>query len=194
MLCRLERHSKKAVAPIILLGYLRAAYKLGHISEISLDKMTEESRSKIKKIGRTRRSIPRFVDFVSGTSTQLSEIFRDVEQLYRHPGYVLQQSAYVNNLTHFSKIVENPGVSEKDLCYPEEDTGNNPILIAAKLRHKDLVSSILRSNKFEGCENAFLGQLIHYRNKRGDTLLHTVALQGMAWMCWSFLRLWQNAH
>ena len=140
--------------------------------------MTEESRSRIKKIGRNRRSIPRFVDFVSGTSNQLTDIFKDVEKLYRNPGYVLQQSAYVNNLTHFSKIVENPGVSERDLCYPEEGTLNNPILIAAKLRHKDLVSSILRSNKFDICDNAFLEQLIHYRNKNGDTLLHTVALQG----------------
>ena len=39
----------------------------------------------------------------------------------------------------FSKIIENPNVTEKDLCYEEEKSGNNPIMIAAKLRHKDLV-------------------------------------------------------
>ena len=51
-------------------------------------------------------------------------------------------------------------------------------MIAAKLRHKDLVSSILRSNKFENSDEELLGQLIHSKNKSGDTLLHTVALQG----------------
>ena len=39
----------------------------------------------------------------------------------------------------FSKIIENPNVTEKDMCYEEEKSGNNPIMIAAKLRHKDLV-------------------------------------------------------
>ena len=52
-------------------------------------------------------------------------------------------------------------------------------MIAAKLRHKDLVSSILRSNKFENSDEELLGQLIHSKNKSGDTLLHTVALQGI---------------
>ena len=67
----------------------------------------------------------------------------------------------------------------KDLCYSEEQTGNNPIMIAAKLRHKDLVSSILRSNKFDGgSDNDFLEQLIHSRNNNNDSLLHTVALRG----------------
>lgn len=144
----------------------------------NLEKTIEESQLKITKIARLKRTIPRFVDFVTGNSEQLSKIFKDVEQLYRHPGYVLQQCAFANNLTHFSKIIENPAVTETDLCYPEEKTGNNPIMIAAKLRHKDLVSSILRSNKFEGCENSFLESIIHYRNASGDTLLHTVALQG----------------
>ena len=73
-------------------------------------------------------------------------------------------------------------MTEKDLCYAEETSGNNPIMIAAKLRHKDLVSSILRSNKFErsdnNFDNGFLDNLIHCRNNSGDTLLHTVALQG----------------
>ena len=102
-----------------------------------------------------------------------------MEKMYRNPGYILQQCAFVNNLIHFSKIIENPNVTEKDLCYSEEQTGNNPIMIAAKLRHKDLVSSILRSNKFDGnCDNTFLDQLIHSRNHNNDSLLHTVALQG----------------
>lgn len=174
---RLERHSKKAVAPLILMGYLRDVLQFGGAFNGNLERTVEESKGKIKKIGRARLAIPRFVDFVTGNSSELFKLFIDAEQLYRHPGYVLQQCAYVNNLTHFSKIIENPNVTEKDLCYAEEKSGNNPIVIAAKLRHKDLVSSILRSNKFEGSDNAFLETLIHFRNKNGDTLLHTVALQ-----------------
>ena len=55
-------------------------------------------------------------------------------------------------------------------------------MIAAKLRHKDLVCAILRSNKFqEGCQEenkAVLHDVIHMRNSNKDTLLAMVALQG----------------
>ena len=84
-----------------------------------VDTAIESSQIRIKKIGRNRRSIPRFVDFTSN-SEGLCKLFKDVEKLFRNPGYVLQQCAYVNNLTHFSKIIENPNVTEKDLCFPEE--------------------------------------------------------------------------
>ena len=42
----------------------------------------------------------RFVNFTSN-SEDLCTVFKDVEKLFRHPGYVLQQCAYINNLTHF---------------------------------------------------------------------------------------------
>ena len=51
-------------------------------------------------------------------------------------------------------------------------------MIAAKLRHKDLVSDVLRSSKFVNTEPTYLEQFIHSRNKYGQTLLHMVALQG----------------
>lgn len=176
---RLERHSKKAVSPLLLLGYFRDILKIGDPTQNVVDTAIESSRTKIKKIGRKRSSIPRFVDFTSN-SEGLCKLFKDVEKLFRNPGYVLQQCAYVNNLTHFSKIIENPNVTEKDLCFPEDHSGNNPIMIAAKLRHKDLVSSILRSNKFDGCQtdNDIPTTLIHFKNHNQDSLLHTVALQG----------------
>ena len=61
----------------------------------------------------------------------------------------------------------------------DEDTGDNPIMIAAKLRHKDLVSSVLRSTRFDGSDDMdFLAELIHSRNNSGQTLLAMVALQG----------------
>ena len=61
----------------------------------------------------------------------------------------------------------------------DDETGDNPIMIAAKLRHKDLVSSVLRSNRFDGSDDIdFLGELIHSRNASGQTLLAMVALQG----------------
>ena len=36
-------------------------------------------------------------------------------------------------------------MTEKDLCYEEDKSGNNPIMIAAKLRNKDLVKNELRT-------------------------------------------------
>ena len=120
--------------------------------------------------------------------------------LNRHPGYVLQQCAINNNVTHFTKIIENPNCGLEDLTYSKHDASeSNPIMIAAKLRHKDLVSSILRSNKFENSDEELLGQLIHSKNKSGDTLLHTVALQGTIYLkilyyqCWKgYLEKWSK--
>jgi hypothetical protein len=61
----------------------------------------------------------------------------------------------------------------------DDETGDNPIMLAAKLRHKDLVSSVLRSNRFDGTDDMdFLAELIHSRNATGQTLLAMVALQG----------------
>ena len=51
-------------------------------------------------------------------------------------------------------------------------------MIAAKLRHKDLVSDVLRSQKFVRMDPPFLENFIHSRNKYDQTLLHMVALQG----------------
>ena len=74
---RLERHSKKAVSPIILLGYFRDVLKLGQsVTNLTLDKTIEESQKKIKKIGAKRKTIPRFVDFVTSNSVQLSKLFK----------------------------------------------------------------------------------------------------------------------
>ena len=80
---------------------------------------------------------------------------------------------------HFGTIIENPEATIADLCYPEDETGDNPIMIAAKLRHKDVLNSVLRSPKFdENCDRSILEHVIHYRNEHNQTLLHTVALQG----------------
>ena len=58
---RLDRHSKKAVAPIILLGYFRDVLKLGsHLGgDISIEKTIEESRNNVKKVGKAKGCIPR---------------------------------------------------------------------------------------------------------------------------------------
>ena len=56
--------------------------------------------------------------------------------------------------------------------------GDNPVMIAAKLRHKDLVSDVLRSSRFEQADdNLFLETFIHSKNKYNQTLLHMVAIQ-----------------
>ena len=59
-----------------------------------------------------------------------------------------------------------------------DDSGDNPVMIAAKLRHKDLVSDVLRCSKFVNTDSTFLDTFIHSRNQYDQTLLHMVALQG----------------
>ena len=109
---RLERYSKKAVAPIVLLGYFRYMSQLGQLSPNYMDKTIsvtlEESKKKIKKLGVKKRAIPRFVDFVGPVrpdvhqndgplfcrpsahqsertrpSTQLCKLFQEIERLYK---------------------------------------------------------------------------------------------------------------
>ena len=182
---RLERHSRRAAAPIILMGYFRSILNLhSNMQEnFSLEKVLEETRASMRNEGVKHKVIPKFCDLQLGTSEQLVAIFSDVERLYKTPGYLLQQCAYYNNIFHFTKVIESPSLTGEHLCYTEGDkVGDNPIMIAAKLRHKDLVCALLRSNKFqEGCQEenrAVLNDLIHMRNKAGDTLLAMVALQG----------------
>ena len=181
---RLERHSRKAAAPIILVGYFRDILKLSSGGEnFSLDKILDDSRASTLKAGAQHKVIPKFCDLQMGTSMQLAEVFVDVEELYKNPGYVLQQCAYYNNNYHFAKILGSSSLLPEHLCYIGDDKfGDNPIMIAARLRHKDLVCSILRSNKFQegsSVENIeFLKELLHMRNYAGDTLLSMVALQG----------------
>ena len=56
-------------------------------------------------------------------------------KLFFNPGFVLQQCAYINNSLHFSKIIENPNVTEEDVGYTDDDSGgDNPIMIAARYR------------------------------------------------------------
>ena len=187
---RLERHSRKAMAPILLFGYFRDVLKLGHGDSLSLDKIIEESKLRVKDAGKAHQVIPRFCDFVTGSSTQLADIFFDVNKLYRYPGFVLQQCAYNNSLFHFTKLIENPNLTKDDLCYNDDELADNPIMIAAKLRHKDLVSSILRSNRFQNTDNnEFLADLIHTKNQSGQTLLAMVALQGNFF---DQIKKWQN--
>jgi hypothetical protein len=58
---RLDRHSKKAVAPIILLAYFRDVLKLGsHLGgDITIEKTIEESKNNVKKVGKAKACIPR---------------------------------------------------------------------------------------------------------------------------------------
>jgi len=178
---RLEKHSKKFLAPVILLGYFRDILRLGQIAHgdaVSLEKIVFESKLQVQKVSRKFRAIPRFCDFVTGSSQELYELFADLKKMFFETGYILQQCALANNIEHFKMVLESVSCTEDDLLYTDVETGDNPVMIAAKLRHKDLVSDVLRSQKFMRMEPPFLENFIHSRNKYDQTLLHMVALQG----------------
>jgi len=178
---RLEKHSKKFLAPVILLGYFRDILRLGQIAHgdaVSLEKIIFESKLQVQKVSRKFRAIPRFCDFVTGSSQELYELFADLKKMFFETGYILQQCALANNIDHFKMVLESVSCTEEDLLYTDVETGDNPVMIAAKLRHKDLVSDVLRSQKFVKMDPPFLENFIHSRNKYDQTLLHMVALQG----------------
>merc|ERR1719458_44007 len=178
---RLNKHKKKFLAPIILLGYFRDILRLGQIGHgdaVSLEKIIHESKLKVQRVSRKYRAVPRFCDFVTGSSQELYELFADLKKMFHQTGYILQQCALANNVEHFKMVLESVSCTEDDLLYTDVETGDNPVMIAAKLRHKDLVSDVLRSQKFVRMDPPFLENFIHSRNKYDQTLLHMVALQG----------------
>ncbi len=187
---RLNRHSKKAVAPIILLAYYRdseLSQGVGSGDTGSHGAPDAAALEQARRSGRHNHVIPRFCDLTE-SSLPLQELFEDVERLYKHPGFVLQQCAYVNNQYHFAKITESPHLTEEDVRYRCDTVGDNPIMIAAKVRHKDLVSSVLRSPRFLSGERIdVLRDLIHSRNDTGQTLLAMVALQGNDWVIFNYV-------
>jgi len=178
---RLNKHKKKFLAPIILLGYFRDILRLGQIGHgdaVSLEKIIHESKLKVQRVSRKYRAVPRFCDFVTGSSQELYELFADLKKMFHQTGYILQQCALANNVEHFKMVLESVSCTEEDLLFTDAETGDNPVMIAAKLRHKDLVSDVLRSSKVTSVDTTFLETFIHSRNKSDQTLLHMVALQG----------------
>jgi hypothetical protein len=179
---RLDKHSKKILAPVILLGYFRDILKLGQIGHgdsLPLDKIMYESKMNVQRVCRKYRAIPRFCDFVTGSSQELFELFSDIKNLFFKTGYILQQCALANNIAHFKMVMESVSCTDEDLNYQDPETGDNPVMIAAKLRHKDLVSDVLRSARFSKTDDSdFLERFIHSRNNYDQTLLHMVAIQG----------------
>merc|ERR1719394_1619780 len=178
---RLNKHKKKFLAPIIPLGYFRDILRLGQIGHgdaVSLEKIIHESKLKVQRVSRKYRAVPRFCDFVTGSSQELYELFADLKKMFHQTGYILQQCALANNVEHFKMVLESVSCTEEDLLFTDAETGDNPVMIAAKLRHKDLVSDVLRSSKVTGTDTSFLETFIHSRNKSDQTLLHMVALQG----------------
>lgn len=179
---RLNRHGNKALAPVVLLGYFRDILRLGQIGHgdpVSLEKIILSAKDQVQKAGRKFHAIPRFCDFVTGSSRELYDLFLDMKKLFTETGYILQQCALSNNTQHFKLVLESPSCTEMDLMYRDSETGDNPVMIAAKLRHKDLVSDVLRSPKFQFNDNSdFLKNFIHSKNKYDQTLLHMVAIQG----------------
>jgi len=179
---RLDKHCKKILAPVILLGYFRDILKLGQIGHgdtLPLDKIIYESKTNVQRACRKYRAIPRFCDFVTGSSQELYNLFADFKKLFFETGYILQQCALANNIAHFKMVMDSVSCTDEDLLYQDAETGDNPVMIAGKLRHKDLVSDVLRSQRFLKTEDSnFLERFIHSRNKYDQTLLHMVAIQG----------------
>ena len=122
---RLQKHSKKFLAPVILLGYFRDILRLGQISHghVSLEKVINESKLQVQKVSRKFRAIPRFCDFVSGTSQELFEFFLDLKKMFVETGYILQQCALANNIDHFKMVLESVSCTEEDLLYVDPETG-----------------------------------------------------------------------
>ena len=127
---RLEKHSKKFLAPVILLGYFRDILRLGQIAHgdaVSLEKIIFESKLQVQKVSRKFRAIPRFCDFVTGSSQELYELFADLKKMFFETGYILQQCALANNIEHFKMVLESVSCTEEDLLYTDVETGKKPI-------------------------------------------------------------------
>ena len=89
---RLDKYAKKAVAPIILLGYFRDVLTLSYpernLQEKDYSKIMENSSDNVKRIGKLYKVIPRFVDFALPDPKKplISKLFQDIQRLYSSPG------------------------------------------------------------------------------------------------------------
>ena len=84
------------------------------------------------------RAIPRFCDFVTGTSQELFELFLDLKKMFFETGYILQQCALANNTDHFKMVLESVSCSEEDLLYVDPETGGLccPIVFTSSIKHR----------------------------------------------------------
>ena len=82
-----------------------------------------ESKMNVQRVCRKYRAIPRFCDFVTGSSQELFELFSDIKNLFFKTGYILQQCALANNISHFKMVMESVSCTDEDLNYQDPETG-----------------------------------------------------------------------
>ena len=90
---------------------------------VCLDKIMYESKMNVQRVCRKYRAIPRFCDFVTGSSQELFELFSDIKNLFFKTGYILQQCALANNIAHFKMVMESVSCTDEDLNYQDPETG-----------------------------------------------------------------------
>ena len=91
---------------------------------VCLDKIMYESKMNVQRVCRKYRAIPRFCDFVTGSSQELFELFSDIKNLFFKTGYILQQCALANNIAHFKMVMESVSCTDEDLNYQDPETGD----------------------------------------------------------------------
>ena len=94
-----------------------------HGDSMPLERIIKDAKVQVQRVGRKHQTIPRFCDFVTGSSSELYGLFADLKKLFTETGYILQQCALANNVSHFKMVLESPSCTEVDFKYQDTETG-----------------------------------------------------------------------
>ena len=159
--------------PRILLSYNMDVWNRREEEEFPA--MVKHTMRRVNRQGLKCAAIPRYVNFAQ--KTLFCDFLSGCQALLDDPGYFLQQCAHFNDVFNLKIVL--PQCNEEAMNRRDDSSGDNPAMLAAKMRHKEALSLILgnlRQQQEIGTMNIW--DLIHARNSDGQTLLHMVTIQG----------------
>ena len=137
--------------------------------------MVHRTVRRVNKQGLGCGAVPKYVNF--SQKTLFSDMLLDIHKLVVDRGYFLHQCVSYNDL--FNLRIVLPKCEASALNQRDEDSGDNPAMVAAKMRHKEALSLILnRLRSHKDGQEVDLWTIVHSRNLQGQTLLNMVTLQG----------------
>merc|ERR1711892_1235498 len=148
--------------PRILLSYNMDIWNRREEDEFPA--MVQHTMRRVNKQGLKCAAIPRYVNFAQ--QSVFCDLLKDIQTLLCDQGYFLQQCASFNDIFNLKILLLD--CAEDVLNCREETSGDNPAMVAAKMRHKEALSLILSNfHHHHGGKVLNTWNFVHSRNSIG---------------------------